>query len=462
MENYVFIYFHTLPGDYVLGDMEDDLDDLLQGTGEVTGSGMGIGGGNIDIEFDADPDVLQKIISYLTSCGFDGETILDINGERRKLSDIKKQTFQKPFRERVSECWETFSSGEAKLRQRIDQKAGSEQITELLDALLTPAFDRVYAEVGFNGEKHDLILNLEGDWSRLFALTYFKKHAPESVLQYWNILVGRQSHGQSLDNYGIQIGGSTVYAKDIQVWTTWENQNAKVSLYCDALVPLLSERENEAYWFAYVMLDYAVGELAEMKYIGELEILSAPPGQPALTLAQLMPHFMQQLSLGRDELFDEERYCGLYSAYQMQPDEDSRNGLRTDVFAGSGCFIPLLNEFLYGESRIMDAFHADGIAAGYFCFPLYGFEGDDRGAQILDFRDNAAENIEKTAGLDCFTYIGGASGIYYGYLDFLAWDLKAVLDAAVSVFAQSGIDWVVFHSFRREAEGITLFDRTAE
>lgn len=377
-------------------------------------------------------------------------------------TDISLPLFQKPFRERVIECWEIFSRGEAKLRQLIDQKAGSELITEQLDALLTPAFDSVYAEVGFNGKKHDLILNLEGDWSRLFTLTYFKKHAPENVLQYWNILVGRQSHGQGLDNYGIQIGGSTVYARDIQIWTSWKDQAAKISLYCEKLVPLLTERENEAYWFAYVMLDYAVGELAEMKYIRELEILDAPHEQPAITLAQLMPHFMQQLSLGRDALFDEERYCSLCSAYQMQPDEEAKDGLRADVFAGSGCFIPLLNDFLHGESRIMDTFHADGIAAGYFCFPLYGFEGDNRGAQILDFRDDIAENIEKTAGLDNFTYIGGASGIYYGYLDFIAWDLKAVLDTAVSVFAQSGIDWVMFHSFRQDADGITLFERNTE
>ncbi len=53
----------------------------------------------------------------------------------------------------------------------------------------------------------------------------------------------------------------------------------------------------------------------------------------------------------------------------------------------------------------------------------------------------------------------GACGIYYGYLDFIAWDLKAVLDAAVSVFGASGIDWVMFHSFRQDADGITLFEK---
>ncbi|MDE7271820.1 MAG: hypothetical protein K2N95_01995 [Lachnospiraceae bacterium] len=63
----------------------------------------------------------------------------------------------------------------------------------------------------------------------------------------------------------------------------------------------------------------------------------------------------------------------------MKPNEEAHDGLRGDVFAGSGCFVPLLNEFWSGENRMMDTFHADGIIAGYSCFPLYGFEGDDRG-----------------------------------------------------------------------------------
>ena len=107
----------------------------------------------------------------------------------------------------------------------------------------------------------------------------------------------------------------------------------------------------------------------------------------------------------------------------------------------------------------MDTFYRDGIEAGYFCYPLYGFQGEDRGGKILNFRDEMAEGIEALAGMDSFTFIGGASGIYYGYLDFIAWDLKAVLDAAVTVFKKSGIDRVVYHSFRQDAEGITLFEK---
>lgn len=371
--------------------------------------------------------------------------------------------FQKPFRVRVREGWETFLKGEEKLRALIDQRAEGEEITKLLAELLAPAFEDTYAEVGFNGEKHELILNLEGDPARLFSMTYFQRHAPEEVLKHWNVLVGRQSREyeseEALAKYQVRISDQAVCANEIQVWTEWEGREAKVFLYCEKFLPLLSEKENAAYWIAYTMLDYAIGELAEMNYICELHILDAPYEAPSLSLAQLLPHFMENLSLSREELFDANRCCELYCGYRMKPDEEANDDLRRDVIAGSGCFMSLLNEFWRAETRIMDTYHKDGIVAGYFCFPLYGFEGDDRSTRILDFRDDSAVMIENAAGSDSFTYIGGAVGIYYGYLDFIAWDLKAVLDAAVAVFGKSHLDWVMFHSFRQDADGITLFQK---
>ena len=369
------------------------------------------------------------------------------------------------FRLRVHACWEHFLQGEEQLRQLIDQKADSEAIAERIASLLTPAFNDVSAEVGFNGEKHELILNLDGNWARVFPLIYFQKQAPAKVLEHWNILIGRQSREidrqkeKSLGDYQIQISGNSVCIDEIQVWTVWENEKANVSIYCEKLAALLPEKESEAYWIAYVMLDYAVGELAEMSYVRELEVLTAPHAEPSMTLAQLPSQFMEQLSLTVEELFDPERYCARYSAYRMEPNEDADDGLRGDVFTGSSCLISLLNAFWSEDTYIMDTFEQDGVTAGYFCYPLGGFTGDDRGAQILDFRDNTAMMIENTAGAENFTYIGGATGIHFGYLDFISWDIKAVLDAAVSVFEKSGIDWVMFHSFRQYDEGFTLFEK---
>lgn len=367
--------------------------------------------------------------------------------------------FEIPFRERVREGWKNFMKDEAELRRLIDERAGGEEIGEQLEILLCPVFTEVYAEVGFHEGKYDLILNLEGDWSRLFPLTFFKSQAPREVLEHWNILVGRQARDEKSGDFQLRIEEDLVSAEDFQVWTVWAGKGAEVSVYCEKLLPLLPERESNAYWIVYTMLDYAMGELTEMKYISELKLLQAPKEEKALSLSELLPNFMGQLSLTREELFDAERYCQMYAGYQMKPDEEAEDGLRRDVYVGSCGFLPLLNEFWRGESRMMDTFHRDGIAAGYFCYPLYGFQREDRSAQILDFRDEMADKIEEMAGAESFAFIGGASGIYYGYLDFIAWDLKAVLDAAVSVFGESGIDWAMFHSFRQDADGITLFEK---
>ena len=376
------------------------------------------------------------------------------NQENRSLP-----LFELPFRERVREGWKNFLKDEAELRRLIDERAGGGEIGEQLEILLCPVFTEVYAEVGLHEGKYDLILNLEGDWSRLFPLVYFKRRAPKEVLKNWNILVGRQARDEKSGSFQLRIEEDLVSEEDFQVWTVWTGKEAEVSVFCEKLLPLLPERESNAYWIVYTMLDYAMGELTEMKYISELKLLQAPKEQNALPLPELLPHFMEQLSLTREELFDAERYCQMYTGYQMKPDEEAEDGLRRDVYVGSCGFLPLLNEFWRGESRMMDTFHRDGIAAGYFCYPLYGFQGEDRSAQILDFRDEMADKIEETAGADSFSFIGGASGICYGYLDFIAWDLKAVLDAAVSVFGESGIDWVMFHSFRQDADGITLFEK---
>jgi hypothetical protein len=39
------------------------------------------------------------------------------------------------------------------------------------------------------------------------------------------------------------------------------------------------------------------------------------------------------------------------------------------------------------------------------------------------------------------TFLGGATGLYCGYLDFIAWDLPAVLTAAQAFFEESGLPY---------------------
>ncbi len=68
----------------------------------------------------------------------------------------------------------------------------------------------------------------------------------------------------------------------------------------------------------------------------------------------------------------------------------------------------------------MDDFHRDGAVPGFFCYPLDGFDGEERGKKVLDFRDALESAIQEAACVYAVTFLGGASGLYCGYLDFIA------------------------------------------
>ncbi|MBQ9518550.1 MAG: hypothetical protein IJR59_01485, partial [Firmicutes bacterium] len=155
--------------------------------------------------------------------------------------------FETPFKVRVQNCWKLFLEKENELRLLMDNKASSDEVVRKLDELISPAFNYVYAEVGKNNDKYELILNLDGDKSRAFPLIYFKNNAPKEVFEHWNILIGRQASQKNMDKLKLRMGGSEVEASDIDLWCEWNNNLASVSVYCEKLLPLIKENENQAY-----------------------------------------------------------------------------------------------------------------------------------------------------------------------------------------------------------------------
>lgn len=82
----IFVYIgigFTSPRDQI----EEAIDDLLNGRGEVTGGGSGINGSNIDIEIfdDNDKEAVQEIKAVLSSFDLPSDTTIVINGERSNL-----------------------------------------------------------------------------------------------------------------------------------------------------------------------------------------------------------------------------------------------------------------------------------------------------------------------------------------------------------------------------------------
>ena len=362
--------------------------------------------------------------------------------------------FSACFRERTEDWWETFAEMEAELRQMMDDDKdhtrGAELVAQMQETL-NLVFDEISFEMGFNGEKYELILTPEGDKVKLFELIYFQKHAPKEVLERWNILVGRQP----LRNIGLRTeDGWDISGEDVQIWLEEQGENSfAISAYCEKLLPMLREAEGRVWWMLTTLTDQVLGEIPHMRYIDSFDVLEEPKAEPSFLLSQLPDKLREQ---GLELSTDPEAYLESYLGYKMEPNEDPDADWRLDVMAGSTCCVPLINGYLNADNDFMDDLHADGAVAGFFCYPLDTLREEEGSQKIFDFRDKLEEVLTGGDGSEVLTLTGGATGLFCGYVDFIAWDIRTALQMAKKFFEDSDIPWASFHTFRREAGSVPL------
>ena len=384
---------------------------------------------------------------------------LNTRQDMEELIDSCKKSISLPqfsecFRERTENWWETFAEMEAELRQMMDEDKdhtrGAELVAQMQETL-NLVFDEISFEMGFNGEKYELILTPEGDKVKLFELVYFQKHAPKEVLEHWNILVGRQP----LQNIGLRTeDGWDISGEDVQIWLEEQGENSfAISAYCEKLLPMLREEEGRAWWMLTTLTDQVLGEISHMRYIDSFDVLEEPKAEPSFLLSQLPDKLREQ---GLELSTDPEAYLESYLGYKMEPNEDPDADWRLDTMVGSTCCVPLINGYLNADNDFMDDLHADGAVAGFFCYPLDTLREEEGSQKIFDFRDKLEEVLTGGDGSEVLTLTGGATGLYCGYVDFIAWDIQEALNMAKEFFEGTDIPWAIFHTFRREAGSVSL------
>lgn len=367
---------------------------------------------------------------------------------------ISLPQFWECFRERTEDWWETFAEMEAELRQMMDEDKdhtrGAELVAQMQETL-NLVFDEISFEMGFNGEKYELILTPEGDKVKLFELIYFQKHAPKEVLEHWNILVGRQP----IRNIGLRTDdGWDISGEDVQIWLEKQGENSfSISAYCEKLLPMLREEEGRAWWMLTTLTDQVLGEIPHMRYIDSFDVLEEPKTEPSFLLSQLPDALKER---GLELSTDPEAYLESYLGYKMEPNEDPDADWRLDTMVGSTCCVPLINGYLNADNDFMDDLHANGAVAGFFCYPLDTLREEEGTQKIFDFRDKLEEVFTTDEGSEVLTLTGGATGLYCGYVDFIAWDIQEALSMAKEFFEGTDIPWAIFHTFRREAGSVPL------
>ena len=381
----------------------------------------------------------------------DEDTMQLIDGCKKGIS---LPQFSECFRERTEDWWETFAEMEAELRQMMDEDKdhtrGAELVAQMQETL-NLVFDEISFEMGFNGEKYELILTPEGDKVKLFELVYFQKHASKEVLEHWNILVGRQPS----QNIGLRTDdGWDISGEDVQIWLEEQDENSfAISAYCEKLLPMLREAEGRVWWMLTTLTDQILGEIPHMRYIDSFDVLEEPKAEPSMLMSQLPDALKER---GLELSTDPEAYLESYLGYEMKPNEDPDADWRLDVMAGSTCCVPLINGYLNADNDFMDDLHADGAVAGFFCYPLDTLREEEGSEKIFDFRDKLEEVFTTGDGPEVLTLTGGATGLFCGYVDFIAWDIQTALQMAKEFFECSDIPWASFHTFRREAGTVNL------
>lgn len=369
------------------------------------------------------------------------------------LKRVTLPFFRVPFRERTQKAWTAFEGEEAEIRAMMDADKTherGEEIVDRIERILRLAFEDVSFEVGFNGVKHELILTPEGNRMKLFELVYFRSHAPASVLRHWEITLGRRgTSGNELHAGGVRIGG-----EDVQAWLEPDDDAFKLSVFCARLADLKAKEEGRAWWMLTTLTDQLLGEIPHMRWINDFELLDAPRAVPDFLLSDL-PDKLREL--GKDLAFDAETLLeNSYVGYTREPDPDPDADWRLDVIAGSTACPPLINGYMSADDETMDALHSDGVTAGFIAFSLDGFTGENRTQRIFAFREALEAKLEKACGPDVVKMVGGATGVHFGYVDFIAWDLKPVLLETRAFLEASDVPAASFHVFRREVGSVPL------
>lgn len=356
------------------------------------------------------------------------------------------KSYKRPFRIRVEESLRLFEENSEKLCSYIDASC-REEMLELCAKILSPAFDTAF-ELGFNGKKYELILSPNGNGVSVFVLDYYRKHLTDKLREKWNVIVGRQPN----PNIALQMGDVKVSAEDFDMWLRKDEDSVCLELYCDSLAPLLKNDEDRAYDIMYILLDNTVGELAGMKYIGDVMLLSEKKKEECGSLSQLPAYLAGEFELPDGGVCSPEVFYDSYCGYRPVSVDDSECRYdRDDVFIGVTCCYPLVCEYLNGESGLADRLTSCGICAGYFAYSNERFDGvPDRGAAVLDFREEIQNKIYERMGEDCVLFTGGATGVFGSYIDFIAWDIEALLEAAAEVMKESSLEEAYFHAMRKD------------
>ncbi len=384
--------------------------------------------------------------------------------------------FAEPFKFRVEKVWNHFLNEEKtllNLLSAISDKEESEIVLSKFKEILSPLFVEPSFGLNFNKGKWELTLSSDLDDSIFPAYIYFKSKMPLALNKYWKLFIGRQ---ESKKEYSIDVDGYSLSPKDVHVLVRKLKKNSfKIYLYHKCLEYSTAEEYKSSYEIAYILTEQVLGEVRYIKFIEETDI-SNTDFNTYITLDQLPDLIKSSITLDISikespfsyELIKDKKVIS--KSLKTEEDKDivinfssgmtdldwEKHSLPENLFKstidyqlpekytavqgkiqsfrsfGKTTIPRIINSFIQGiGDEIAQEYHSCGAFIGMFIikFNYSSIEDDIQHLAIINSK------LHEKLNNDHFVY-GSAFGFGHSFIDFIAWDLEAVMTAFTEIISE--------------------------
>ena len=375
------------------------------------------------------------------------------------MRGLSQPTIEKPFRVRADEVWAALEAQATELEDAFDSVTDADEVEKRLAAILEPVSaswwrldvsaedDRIKVEISPNGWRLEC-----------FPILEFLRRVPESLADRWTFTAGRARRDDtSFETF--MAGNEVLSADDVLIWPEPHEGMWRLLVYIEDFKGTEERARIECFQAVRALIDRTVGEAARLRRADAITLVPKAPSGEGLTLSEFREFLFEKAPECRRMTLKD--YAWLPHEYGMRPDTRPGAPLLADVTDGITHCPPL--GYLYGQGKSigMDALGAAGACAGFLFLDV---KDDAEGlAPKKDRRIKARKTLEarlRGLGDGYLDVVGYASGVRYEYLQFIAWDLSAVLECASAAFEE--LDDVVeagFHTYLRDASAFMMKTR---
>ena len=368
-----------------------------------------------------DDDCIKDDVEYFINCSEQGINVPIITCS---------------FLDRVKLTWDEFKQRRSHIEDLINTNEHDLAIA-LLEECFHVLFEDIHFELGIKDKVYEIIFPTECDLATTLQLKTFIAHVPSKLKKHWSFIIGRPDDA----NLIIDNGAAKLTSQDFMVYSCDIGNNRYDLKIIAPKLKKLTSTDEQAQKLAFYFIASTLGEVNYLNHIAGLELLNKEANIKDLsdydqgcTLDNFILKLKEQgLKLNNDvKLLPD----SCLKEYQHATPYGNEMCSRFDIDHGMSSLLGLHVEFLREESSLYNSFYHNGAIPVFICFELT----NPPKSSSLHITDSQLEKMvatirNKTAAVA--SIVGYASGLNYGYIDCIAWDVQKFLACIDYYFNQN-------------------------